>query len=278
MKTASIAMAALLAATAALPAVAETIGKCELHGKRAEYPLAPARPGQLTVEVNLPAPVWWDGDTPQTIYDGYEYCMAADIAWRAGLDKVNVVNVAWDALVAGQTKDFDLALNEISVTEERKKVVDFSIPYFHSDAGILVRKGTAVDSDSIKHMRIAVQQASTGADFVQNKLKPSGPIKVFPDEATMFTALVAGQVDVVITDTAIVLGEAAQAHGTLEVPGQYSTGETYAAIYPKGSPNEPILNKIIQSLIDDGTLQKLSAKYLGKAWGADPTTIPYFKY
>ncbi|HZT21075.1 MAG TPA: ABC transporter substrate-binding protein [Dongiaceae bacterium] len=279
METARIAFAAaLLAVAASLPAAAETIGKCELHGRKGEFPFTPAQPGRLTVEVNLPAPVWWDGDTPQTVDDGYEYCMAADIAWRAGLDKVAVVNVAWDALVAGQTKGFDLALNEISVTDERKKVVDFSIPYFHSDAGILVRKGTAVDSESIKGLRFGVQQASTGADFVQTKLKPAGPIKVFPDEATMFTALVAGQVDVVITDTAIVLGEASQSHGTLEVPGQYSTGETYAAIYPKGSPNEAVLDRIIQSLIDDGVLKDLSARYLGKSWGADPATIPYFKY
>ena len=53
-----------------------------------------------------------------------------------------VVNVAWDALVAGQTKDFDLALSEISITDERKKVVDFSVPYFNSDIGVLVKKGT----------------------------------------------------------------------------------------------------------------------------------------
>ena len=63
----------------------------------------------------------------------------------------------------------------------------------------------------------------------------------------------------------------------MEVVGQYSTGETYGALYPKGSPNEATFDKIIQSLIDDGTLDQLAQKYLAAAWGADPTKIPYFQ-
>ncbi|MGH7210221.1 MAG: hypothetical protein ACREF1_02010, partial [Acetobacteraceae bacterium] len=62
----------------------------------------------------------------------------------------------------------------------------------------------------------------------------------------------------------------------LVVVGQYHTGESYGAIYPKGSVNEAVFDKIIQSLKDDGTLQKLATTYLAKAWGADPTKIPYF--
>jgi polar amino acid transport system substrate-binding protein len=272
----AFALAVALAGATPAPA-ADMIGNCELTGTKGSVPISPAIPGQLTVEVNLPAPGWWNGDTPDTIKDGYEYCMAANIAYRAGLDKVKVVNVAWDALVAGQTKNFDLALSEISITAERKKVVDFSVPYFSSDIGVLVKKGTKVDENSIKKMRIGVQQATTGADFVHDKLKPETPEKVFPDTPSMFTALQAGQIDVAMTDTAIVLGQAATSGGLFEVVGQYSTGETYGALYPKGSPNAKALDKIIQSLIDDGTLKKLSAKYLAAAWGADPTQIPYFK-
>ena len=203
--------------------------------------------------------------------------MAANIAHRAGLDKVEVVNVAWDALVAGQTKDFDLALSQISITDERKKVVDFSVPYFSSDIGVLVKKGTKVDGTSIEDMRIGVQQATTGADFVDGKLKPKTPARSIPDTPSMFTALQANQVDVAMTDTSIVLAQAGTSDGGFEVVGQYATGETYGALYPKGSNNAETFDKIIQALIDDGTLDKLAAKYLAAAWGADPTTIPYFK-
>ncbi len=267
-----------LALTGALPAAAaDMIGNCELTGAKGSIPMTPAVAGQLTVEVNLPAPGWWNGDTPESIKDGYEYCMAANIAHRAGLDKVKVVNVAWDALVAGQTKNFDLALSEISITEERKKVVDFSVPYFSSDIGVLAKKGTKVEAMTMKGLRIGVQQGTTGASFVHDMLKPTNPEKVFPDTPSMFTALQAGQVDVAMTDTAIVLGQAAVSNGMFTVVGQYQTGETYGALYPKGSANGKTIDKIIQALIDDGTLKALAAKYLAGAWGADPTAIPYFK-
>ncbi len=273
----ALAAAVLAFGPAAPAAAADMIGNCEMTGQKAAFPFTPAQAGQLTVEVNLPAPGWWNGDTPDSIKDGYEYCMAANIAYRAGLDKVAVTNVAWDALVAGQTKAFDLALSEISITDERKKVVDFSIAYFSSDIGVLVKKGTKVDGAAMKNLRIGVQQATTGADFVTGKLKPTKDVKVFPDTPGMFASLAAGQIDAAMTDTAIVLGQAATSNGTMEVVAQYSTGETYGALYPKASPNETTIDKIIQSMIDDGTLKKLANKYLAQAWGTDPTTIPYFQ-
>ena len=95
------ALALVMALGTAKPAAAaDMIGKCELTGTKGAIPINPAIPGQLHVEVNLPAPGWWNGDTPDSIADGYEYCMSANIAYRAGLGKVKVVNVAWDALVA----------------------------------------------------------------------------------------------------------------------------------------------------------------------------------
>jgi len=146
----------LLAAAAAIAlagpaAAADMIGSCELSGAKGSIPIEkPAKAGQLTVEVSLPAPIWWNGDTPEAIKDGMEYCMAAEIAWRAGYDKLEVVNVGWDALIAGQTADFDLAMSQISITEDRKKVHDFSVPYFNSDIGVLARTDAPVDEKTIK--------------------------------------------------------------------------------------------------------------------------------
>jgi polar amino acid transport system substrate-binding protein len=151
------------------------------------------------------------------------------------------------------------------------------VPYFSSDAGVLVKKGNEVDADSIKTKQIGVQQATTGASFVDERLKPEKPAKVFPDTPSMFTALMANQIDVAMTDTAIVLSQAAESNGRVEVVGQYKTGESYGAIYPKGSPNNATLDQAIQSLLDDGTVKKLAGTYLADAWGADPTAIPYFE-
>jgi polar amino acid transport system substrate-binding protein len=271
----------LLAAAAFLTFVvpasaANMIGNCEVVGEKGSIPIAsPAKAGQLTVEVSLPAPIWWNGDTPEAIKDGMEYCMAAEIAWRAGYDKLEVVNVGWDALIAGQTEGFDLAMSQISITEERKKVHDFSVSYFNSDIGVLSRTDAPVDEKTIKSAKVGVQQATTGAAFAQDKLGLTD-VQVYPDQGDMFTALRAGQIDVAMTDTSIVLAEQVANPGKVAVVGQYKTGETYGAIYPKGNANNATIDKIIQAMIDDGTIGKLGAKYLAAAWGADPAAIPYF--
>lgn len=244
-KSRSVALGIGIAAAALMGGALQTAfaatphyGHCKVTGKWASHPIKPVIPGQLTVEVNLPAPGWWNGNSPSTIKSGYEYCMAANIAYRAGLPKLVVKNVGWDGLVAGQTRNFDLALSEISITPKRAKVVDFSVPYFHSTMGVLVRKGEHVTPQNIRNMVIAVQGGSTGASFVANKLKPTKQPRVFAGEAAQFTSLAAHQVDVAVNDTSIVLAQQGKSHGMLKVVGQYDTGETYGALFPKGSPNE----------------------------------------
>jgi polar amino acid transport system substrate-binding protein len=250
------------------------IGNCELVGPKGSIPIAnPAKAGQLTVEVSLPAPTWWNGDTPEAIKDGMEYCLAAEIAYRAGFEKMEVINVGWDPLVTGQTSGFDLALSEISITDERKKVVDFSIPYFSSDIGVLTRSDKPVDDKSIKDVTVGVQQATTGATYATDKLKLT-KVQVYPDQGDMFTALRAGQIDAAITDTSIVLAEEVRGDGKVKVPGQYKTGESYGALYPKGGANNATIDKIIQAIIDDGTMKKLGQKWLASVWGKDPADLP----
>lgn len=275
---AAVAFAGL--AAIALPAhAADMIGNCEVAGKKGSIPVAnPAKAGQFTVVVSLPAPIWWNGDTPETIKDGMEYCFAAEIAWRAGYDKFEIVNVGWDPLVTGQVTDYDLAISEISITDERKKVVDFSVPYFNSDIGILVKADAPpIDEKSIKTKTVGVQQATTGASFVMDTLKmPKEQVQIYPEQGDMFTALAAGQIDAAITDTSIVLAEEVKTKGQHVVAGQYKTGEAYGAIYPKGGANNATLDKIITSIIDDGTMSKLADKYLAAVWGKDPAKVPYF--
>ncbi len=269
---------ALTATVLAATAGAQTYGDCILTGKKGSSPIKPAVAGQLSIQTNLPAPGWFNGDTPASIKSGFEYCLAANIAYRAGLDKLRVQNVAFDALVAGKTnKNFDMAFSQITITPDRAKVVDFSAPYFSSDQGVLVKKGANVTAANIKGLRIGVQQATTAQDYLKNVLKPSKPVKVFPDTPSLFTALRAGQIDVAMLDTAIVLAQASASGGQFEVIGQYKTGEQYGAIYPKGSPNEAAISKIIKTMEQDGSLKKLSQAYLAKAFGGDPSSVPYFK-
>ena len=270
-----------VAALLSLGLAQSRIGNCEVTGPKGQFPIRPAVAGQLTVQTNLPSPGFWNGDSPATIKDGFEYCLAANIAYRAGLDKVVVQNVAWDALIAGQTRNFDFALSQITITEARKKVVDFSRPYFSSDIGVLVRaadKAKYSSPASLKTARLGVQQATTAAKFLNDVLKhPQNLTRIFPDVASGFTALRAGQIDAFIIDTSIVLSEAARSGGALAVVGQFRTGENYGALFSKGNPNRAQVDKILESLEKDGTLKKLSQTYLAKAWGIDPTTVPVWR-
>jgi polar amino acid transport system substrate-binding protein len=249
-----------------------TYGNCKITSKTNSIKITPVTAGTLTVETTLPAQGWWNGTTPESIKDGYEYCMAAELANMAGLSKVAVKNVSFDQLVAGHTNDYDLALAEITITPERAKVVDFSIPYFESNIGVLVQKGADVTESNITSKSCAAYSGTTSVTFLQDKLHCAS-MKVYPDSQTLYQGLLSGQVDADFLDTAIVLAEA-KATGKLDVVGQYNTGETYGAIYPKGSANEDALNTGIKTMKTDGTLDGLSKSYLGPAFGGDPNDVP----
>jgi polar amino acid transport system substrate-binding protein len=241
----------------------------------------PVKAGVLSVVTSLPGPNFWGTKAaevdPDSIKSGIEYDLANDIATACGL-KMEFRNENFDAIVAGQIAEdsYDIALSQVTITDDRKKVVDFSVPYFKSDQGLLVRKGTEVKTwDDVKKMKIGVQ-ASTTAEYYFLQVpewKLDNDPQSFPDLTSAYEALSSGQVDGVVIDTPINLGQAAQSNGELEVVGQFSTGEEYGAIYPKGSPKKAVFDEIIKGLNDDGTVTALITKYLG----GDPSKVPFIK-
>jgi len=265
----------LLCASAAAFA-APQFGNCEVSGTPGSVKLQTAVPGALSVRPVLPSPGWWNGDSPDTIKDGFEYCMAANMAYRAGLERLNIVTRSFAQVLTGKSQGFDIALSEITITEARKQVVDFTIPYFTSDQGILVKKGTKIDKDSIKTMRLGVLQGSTIYHYLMENVKPKEHPKVYTDTAPMYAALAANQVDAVLYDTPNVLARAKRSDGMFEVVGRYDTGERWGGLVNKDSPNLEAFNKLIQEMIDDGTLEKLAAKYLAPTFGDEPSHVPLF--
>ncbi len=251
-------------------------GECQVYGEAGSISLTPATPDTLTVQTNLPSPGWWKGVSPEKINGGFEYCLAANIAHRAGLSKLKVVNASFDALVAGQTKDYDIAMAQISITPEREKVVEFSKPYFDSNVAILVKKGSDVTAENIKDKKLGAALGTTAVAFVQDTIKPSNAARVFQETDAMVTGVASGQIDAALQDTAIMLGFASGSSGALEVVGQYKTGEQYGAIYPKGSANAAAMDEAIDTMSTDGTLEKLSADWLGPTLGGDPAKVPVF--
>jgi polar amino acid transport system substrate-binding protein len=241
----------------------------------------PVKAGVLSVITNLPGPNFWGTKAaevdPDKVQSGIEFDMATDIAKACGL-KMEFRNETFDAIVAGQVAEdsYDLALSQVTITDDRAKVVDFSVPYFKSDQGLLVKKGTTVSTwDDVKKLKIGVQASTTAEYYFQSvpEWKLDSDPQSFPDLTTAYEALSSGQVDGVVIDTPINLGQAAQSNGELEVVAQFSTGEEYGAVYPKGSPKKAVFDGILQGLIDDGTITGLISKYLG----GDPSTVPFIK-
>jgi ABC-type amino acid transport substrate-binding protein len=269
-------LALLLGNFAGRALAAPDYGNCKVSGQRGSVKLTTLVPGALSVRPDLPAPGWWNGDSPDTIKDGFEYCMAANMAYRAGLDRVIVVNRSFAQLLTGQAQGFDIALSQITITDERKKVVDFTHPYYSSDQGVLVKAGFKVDKNSIKKLRLAVEQGTTTFDYVMDHIKPVQPPRVFPQTAPMFAALAAGQVDVVLYDTPTVLARAKQSRGALQVAGRYDMGEKWGGLVNKGSPNLAVFNELIDDFKNDGTLQRLTDTYLTPGLGVDPAKLPVF--
>ncbi|MFT4149123.1 MAG: ABC transporter substrate-binding protein [Paracoccaceae bacterium] len=271
--------AAIAALMAAAPAMAaEGYGDCKLFGKGGTEKVETAVPGQFTVIINLPAVGEFNGDTETSITSGREFCMAVNIAYRLGIDKVVLKNASFDSIVAGQNKDFDVAFALISVTEPRKKVVDFTTPYSQGSFGIAARADEDVTEESIKTTKLGTQAGTIMVDWAQTNL-PNAPLSVFDDTGAMFTALAAGNVDAVMTDLSVVMGQAGNSNGKLKVVGKFASGRDTAGIYPKGSAEKPVIDKIIADMAADGTLKALETEYLAPAWaGLDPDKVPAWKY
>jgi polar amino acid transport system substrate-binding protein len=231
----------------------------------------PVTDDTLTVVTSLPAPGFWNGDDPDSITGGYEYEIAKALQERLNLSDLKIVNVSFDQLVAGQVGDFDVALSQVTITDERKQVVDFTEPYFESDQGVLVMEGTQVETiDDAKALQWGVQSGTTGADYLTAEVQPDQEPQVFQNLADGFAALEAGQLDAFMMDTAIVLAQASESDGNQEVAAQFKTGEEYGGILPLDSPNADAINAILTELKDDGSLAEFATDWLG----GDPSAIP----
>jgi polar amino acid transport system substrate-binding protein len=228
--------------------------------------------GTLTVGTELPAPPFWIGNDYDSITGGYEVDLAKQIAQRLNIPNVKFVEMPFAGLVAGQKCKCDIDFSQVTITDERAKVVQFTAPYFEANQGILAKKGTTVSSMAdAKRLRWGAQTNTTGAAYIADNIKPSSEAKVYNTTTDAFTALNAGQIDAVLLDTPIVLGavKAGQVKNGAVV-AQFKTGEQYGAVLNKGSPNLDAINKVINSLKSEGFTDQLFKKY----FGADPTSVP----
>jgi ABC-type amino acid transport substrate-binding protein len=227
--------------------------------------------GTLTVGTELPAPPFWIGESYDSLTGGFEVDLAKEIAKRLNLGTTKFVEMPFAGLVAGQQCACDIDFSQVTITDDRAKVVQFTEPYFDANQGILVKKGTKVGSlAEAKGLRWGAQINTTGAAYINDQIKPTSEAKIYNTTVDAFTALSAGQIDAVLLDTPIVVGAVkANQIPNGEVVGQFETGEKYGAVVNKDSKNLAAFNQVITTLKSEGFIDQLYKKYF-----VDPATVP----
>jgi polar amino acid transport system substrate-binding protein len=227
--------------------------------------------GQLTVGTDKPAfPPYFVDDDP-TNGKGFESAVAYAIADELGFDKSEVKwkVVPFNASYRPGPKDFDFDVNQISITDQRKRAVDFSEPYFESPQAVIAQKNSpAADATSLADLKdtsIGVQIGTTSLDAVTASIQPSKQPKVFDDSNAVVTALKQGQVEAAVVDLPTALFLTAVEIPSAKVVGQFSApgGDTWGALIEKDSPLTPCVNEAITKLRDSGELERITEQWMG---------------
>jgi polar amino acid transport system substrate-binding protein len=225
--------------------------------------------GTLTVGFDVPAPGFWNGRvTGTTIKNptGFEAGLAQAIAKQLGLAKVVFVRAPFGGLFSPAPKHYDYAMEEVTITAERAKVVAFSAPYFDANQGVLIRKGLAKPTSlaGLKSLQLCAQANTTGLSYIQHTIRPPKKPLVYSASSTAaFDAVESGKCDALILDVPIVVSQSQQKKGAYGgVIGQIVTHESYGAVLNKGSKFTPALNGALKALKANGTIAKLQQKWL----------------
>ncbi|HXY16696.1 MAG TPA: ABC transporter substrate-binding protein [Gaiellaceae bacterium] len=251
---AAIAVAAAIAATTALAATTAP-------------PLKTA--GQLTVGFDLPAPGFWNGQASGTTIKnptGFEHDLAVAIGRQLGISKIVFLRAPFGTLFSPATKKFDFALEEVTITAQRSKVVTFSSAYFDANQGVLIRKGLAKPKSiaDLKKLQLCAQADTTGLSYIQHKIRPAkAPLVYSASSTAAFDAVEAGRCDALILDVPIVVSQSQKKKGAYGgVVGQIVTNEGYGAVMDHGSKLKPFIDKAIATLRANGTIDRLQKKWL----------------
>ena len=195
---------------------------------------------------------------------GFDIDLMNAIGEKAG-KTINFQSLPFDGLIpALQSGTIDAAISGMSITDERKKTVDFSDPYFAAGLAIAVAKDNAdiKTIDDLKGKRIAVQIGTTGAEKANSI--PDAKVSTFDSAPLALQELANGNADAVIND-APATAEAVKSGNIpgIQVVGQILTDESYGIALPKGSDNAEAINKAIGELKSDGTYATIYKKWIG---------------
>ena len=197
---------------------------------------------------------------------------------------------AWDGtIIATGEGQFDMAGGGITITEERDKVVDFSISFISTDQKILVAKGSTEigsrDDLAASDCNAGSMTGTTNYDLTAS-ITGEDRIVAFESFAFAVQALITGDVCAVIMDDVAGQGYQGENADEVDLLPESLQSDPLGWAFTEGSDLVPAFNAAIQSMKDDGTLNALNAKYFGTAfvvtyddigdgaYGSDESALP----
>ncbi|MEU6589420.1 transporter substrate-binding domain-containing protein [Streptomyces sp. NPDC046881] len=270
MKTLAGRRTRLLAATTATAALVLVAAGCSSSdsgsGKTTVKGVHLAKAGQLTTCTHLPYPPFQSEVNGKV--QGFDVSLIDLVAKDLGV-KQQILDTPFENFKTGaflNSGECDLAAAGMTITDERKKNVDFSDPYFEATQAVLVDKSSGINSLAdvkAKGKKLGAQAQTTGEDYVKGK--GYDPIS-FESSDAVLNGLRTGQVQAVVIDYPVVQGwlkDKANAD-KFKVVDNLKTGEQYGFTVKKG--NKALLDAINKALKDakaDGTYKKIYEKWIG---------------
>ncbi|MDK2856665.1 MAG: polar amino acid transport system substrate-binding protein [Bacillota bacterium] len=206
-------------------------------------------------------------------FEGFDVDLAYALGKELGM-KVEFVDVAWETIFAGlQSKKYDVIISGVTITEERKKTMNFSDPYFEAGQVIMVRK----DYDEIKSekdlagKKVGVQ-ISTTADEICTAMQEGKSqfgkiaikeIKRYDNYPQAFVDLQNGNIDAVVVDVPVALPYVAKHSDKVKLVSEKPFVAEYTGIALRKEDTELLkkINAALKKLKEDGTYQKIYDKW-----------------
>ena len=233
-------------------------------------------PATLTIATGEPAyEPWVLNDKPES-GEGFEAAGAYAVAKQLGYENAAVkwVRTTFDSAITPGEKTFDFNIQQYSITDERKAVVDFSSAYYFSNQAIVSSKASKIAGVTtiagLKGARLGAAVGSTSLDTIEMQLglKP----QVFNDNAAAVAALKNGQIDGLVVDlpTAFYLSAAEVTDGIIvgQIENRDSNDQGAGLLLAKDSPLTACVTGAVDAITASGELKAIQDKWLTVGAGA----------
>ena len=198
---------------------------------------------------------------------GFEVELSQLLAKELGV-KAKIQPTKWDGILAAlESKRLDVVVNQVTISDERKKKYDFSEPYTVSGIQALVLKKKADQLNIQKAADLTGKKVGVGLgtnyeQWVKQDV-PQADVRTYEDDPSKFADLRNGRIDAILIDRLAALEYAQKAKDT-QLAGEAFSRLASGVALRKGEPELlEAINKALDKLKANGSLTKLSEKYFG---------------